>query len=334
MTEPTPPTLVRAERDSRLEARIVRRWSLAYEEGACADEDRPAFARAASGIAHLAGELVLVQDDASFLARVRAGVPARSVALPRGPGGRRRFEKRLGNKNDKLDLESCVALAGPDGPRLLAFGSGSLPVRTWIACYTPALEAVRMVDAGPLYEALRAEPSFSGGALNIEGAAIVQGALRLFQRSNGHHGGHPASVDLDLAAFVAWLDAGGAMPAPDRITHYDLGQERGVRFGFTDACELAQDRIAYLASAEDSPDAVEDGQVLGSRVGVIDRAGARWIELCAEPGVAGAGAGAIKAEGIALDPERPDRAWVVLDPDDPDRAAELCEVALAGPWIA
>jgi hypothetical protein len=328
MTEIRVPALVRAEHDPRLEARIVQRWSLAYEEGGCADEDRPAFARAASGVAHLAGELVLVQDDASFLARVRPGVPARAVALPRGPGGRRRFEKRLGNKNDKLDLESCVAVAGPDGARLLAFGSGSLPVRTWIACYTPSRESVRMVDAGPLYEALRAELAFSGGALNIEGAAVVQGALRLFQRSNGHHGGHPASVDLDLAAFLAWLDAGGAEPALDRITHYDLGQERGVRFGFTDACELGPDRIAYLASAEDSPDAVEDGQVLGSRVGVIDGAGARWVELRAEPGVAGA----LKAEGIALDPERPDRAWVVLDPDDPDRAAELCEVALGGPW--
>jgi hypothetical protein len=316
-----------------LEARIARRWPLVYAEGACAIEDRPAFVRAASGVTMLGDELVLVQDDASFLALVRAGEPARAVALPRGPDGRRRFEKALGNKHDKLDLESCVTVPGPGEPRLLAFGSGSLPVRERITCYAPGrAEAVRVLDAAPLYRQLRGQHAFSGGALNIEGAVVVGAALRLFQRSNGRQDGHPASVDVSLDAFLGWLDAGGPVPDLHGLARYDLGQERGVRFGFTDVCGAGAARMLFLASAEDSPDAVEDGEIIGSRIGVIDGAVARWIELCDERGRASGGAAAVKAEGIALDPARPGRAWVVLDPDDPDRPAELCDVELRGPW--
>ena len=57
--------------------------------------------RAASAIVARGDELFVIQDDTSFIARIR-GDEITSIALPRGPGGRRRFEVALGNKLDKL----------------------------------------------------------------------------------------------------------------------------------------------------------------------------------------------------------------------------------------
>ncbi|HZO14613.1 MAG TPA: hypothetical protein VFB62_15175 [Polyangiaceae bacterium] len=314
----------RLERDPRLAARVLRRFEVAYAEGASVDEDRPAFVRAASGIAWVGDELAIVQDDASFIAIGRPGELFRSIALPRGPGGRRRFEVALGNKYDKLDLETCVAR----GERLLAFGSGSLPVREQIASLSMSDGRAVMIDAAPFYAELRSAPDFAGGQLNVEGAAIVGDVLRLFQRSNGRHGGHPASVDVGLGAFLSWLDGTGPVPALENARTYDLGEVRGVRFGFTDACEFG-DAVVFVASAEASPNAVDDGELLGSLLGVFDDSSGRWAPLCDERG----GTSNMKAEGIAIHHQHADRAWVVIDPDDPNQPAELCEVGLEGPWL-
>jgi hypothetical protein len=119
------------------------------------------------------GELVAIQDDASFLAFVRPGGAARAVELPTGPGGRRRFEDALGNRLDKIDLESVIVVAGDNGSRLLAFGSGSLPAREWLLSYSPGVpDPVHLVDASPLYASLRAFPFFSGESLNMEGVSF------------------------------------------------------------------------------------------------------------------------------------------------------------------
>lgn len=53
-----------------------------------------------------------------------------------------------------------------------------------------------------------------------------------------------------------------------RITQYDLGWMEGVRLSFTDAT-LVRSGILYSAAAEDSPDAVLDGEVAGSALGLI-----------------------------------------------------------------
>lgn len=314
-----------ARLDPSLGVRVVSVRALRYTVPAAEGSDRPPHVRAASGLAVTGGRLVIVQDDAAFLATV-AGDRVSALALPRGAGGRRRFEVSLGNKLDKLDLEACVAV----GPELWAFGSGSLPVRERIAVVG---SDVRVHDAAPLYTLVRAA---TGGVLNIEGAAAVGDELWLFHRGNcGPADPGPAVVRVPRAALAAWLAAGCASdpPALSDATRFDLGTLGGVRLGFTDACGgtglgLAS-RVFYLAAAEASPNAVDDGAVCGSQLGVIDgdpdSAEVRAAPLCH-------GDRTLKAEGLALDPRDPRRAWITVDPDDVDRPAELYELELTGPW--
>jgi hypothetical protein len=321
-----------AVQDGRLAAQIVERRPLFYDGGPDAGEDRPAHVRAASGLAWFRGELALVQDDAAFLALVDPeSLRVRSLPLPRGPGGHRQFDDLRGNKADKLDLEAVFAM----GEVLVGLGSGATPARRRALLHDG--EGARIVDAGDLYGALEGIGELAGSELNLEGAApLADGRLRLFQRGNGDpaRARPPVDATLDVAAreLLAYLAGDGPAPRLDAgaVIQYRLGVRDGVRLTFTDAAhDPASGRLYYLACAERSPDAVRDGEVIGSAIGVfddLDGGGLRFAPLGDRDG----GALAVKAEGLAFGPGG--QVHVVLDADDPARPSDLCRVELVGPW--
>ena len=248
-------------------------------EAAAPHLDLPGHVRAGSAVRRWGERLVVAQDDVNALALLdEASGRVEGLVLPLGRDGRRSFGDATGNKALKMDLEACVTL--PDG-RLLALGSGSKEARERVVIVTPSHEA-RVVDGHALYAALRDRTDFAGSELNVEGAVVVEGALRLFQRGNGAPRGGlfpvDATGDLELAAFLRWLD-GGPVPALARIRQYDLGEVEGVRCGFTDATALPDGRVAFVAGAEDSPDTYRDGAVLGCRFGILDGGGARVTDI-------------------------------------------------------
>lgn len=335
--------------DPALSIRVLGSRELKYSEPGRTEDDRPEHVRAASGLAFHGGRIAVLQDDAAFIGMV-AGNEVAALTLPRGVGGRRRFEVGLGNKHDKLDLEACVAI----GEDLFAFGSGSSAAREKIVHVGYRTHAI---DASPLYKRLREEV---GGEINIEGVALVtttvspsdsgilrdashSGALELFPDGSSddddthkelwlfHRGNTgpadrgPTVVRFERIPLLRWLLGNG--PVPDAIgwDRYDLGAVEGVRLGFTDAVGVGE-RVFYIAAAEDSPNAIDDGRVLGSQLGVIDGPD----EVRAAPLVHGGIP--LKAEGLAFDPRDPRHAWIAIDPDDVDAPARLYEIELVGPW--
>jgi hypothetical protein len=316
----------RVEIDPALGVRVIAARELRYGEPAALGDDRPQHVRAASGLAFVGGRLAVIQDDAAFIAYV-AGGDVSAHALPRGARGRRRFEVGLGNKMEKLDLEACVAVPklDPDGAlpagetELWAFGSGSAPAREKLAVIG---YGTRIVEAGPLYRRIREELE---GDVNVEGVAVVGAELWLFHRGNtGPADRGPAVLRFDRTAFARWIASVGPVPVVERIDHYDLGSARGSRLGFTDAV-AAFERVFYLAAAEASDNAIDDGAVVASQLGVIEADRVRACELVIDGAPA-------KAEGIAFDPQRPNHAWLAIDPDDVDAPARLYEIELVGPW--
>ncbi len=234
-------------------------------------EDLPAYVRGASAIRRWGKFFAIIQDDIHAIALLDPATnELSSILLPRAEDGRRTFGDDTGNKALKMDLESAVVLQ--DG-RLLAFGSGSAPQRERIAVINTD-HTSHIVDATDLYAQFHARTDFSGSELNIEGALVIDQTLRFFQRGNGapRAGLLPinAFADFDLPTFVAWLDNAGPLPTLGPATQVDLGTTAGVHFDFTDATLLPDNRIAFLAGAEDSPDAYQDGIILGTRLGIID----------------------------------------------------------------
>ena len=208
-----------ARRDPELQAQVTRRVAMLYDEGPSAADDRPAHVRAASGLSAFKEFLVVVQDDANWLALIdAAGIHA--LPLPAGPSGARIFSGDRGNRHQKFDLEACTTVPGENGHELIGFGSGSHVGREWILrvhegpsfraalAVTAAHEragievAAEFLDAARFYESLRANKAFCGAGLNIEGAVAIDDRILLFQRGNAKATGglEPA----DATAEISW----------------------------------------------------------------------------------------------------------------------------------
>jgi hypothetical protein len=308
-------------------ARIVARRALRYPDGPRSAEDRSAHVRAASGLAWLragAPRLVIAQDDTSFLAVLdQAGAVRDSVRLDHQVEGRRVFESRLGNKRHKLDLEAVTTL--PNGA-VLVVGSGSLPARERVVICDGT--SARVVALPALYAALRAQRAFSGSELNVEGAAVLGDALVLGNRGNGAPDAAGPPVDalasLPLASLLAHVE-GGPVPAIERVTSLALGEIGGVRLTLTDLC-ARRGVLFFLASAEASPNAIDDGVVVGTAVGRIDGTSVRWVPIVDETGAPSTA----KTEGLAWASPTGEgsRVLAVVDRDDPDAASELLTLEL------
>ena len=320
---------VTARLDARLEAVLGDISPLHYGDAGSMADDRPAHVRAASAVRRWGARLVIVQDDVNVLALHAAETGTGALLLPAGAGGRRVFGDDLGNKHVKMDLEACVAL--PDG-RLVALGSGSTSARERLVI-VDATGDVRTVNASDCYAGLRGEAAFAGSELNIEGALAIGDVLRLFQRGNGAPSATRAPVnatgDLPLEAFLRWLDHGGAAPALIRVRQYELGRLGAARLGFTDATLTTGGRVAFLACAEDSPDAVRDGAVLGCRFGLIDGDDVRMADII---DAAGCPSG-LKLEGIEHRAGAPSVFDVVADMDRATEPALLGQLHVSGPDV-
>ena len=308
--------MLKAQEDPALAARVLRRIPLRYAAGADPALDRPGHVRAGSSLARLGdGRLVVVQDDAHFLAVVDPATGlAEAVTLPAGVGGARQFDPSRGTKHLKWDLESCVVLpataddADAD-PRawLVALGSGSTARRERVLVAPlpadggpPRADDVRLVDAAALYARLRALTAFAGAELNVEGAVRVGDRVRLLGRGNGAGTDDAPAVnatcDVPLGALRAFLAGRADAPEPSDAVPYALGALDDAPLGFTDATAVGD---ALLADA------------------------ARWARLTDADGAPWRA----KVEGLIAATPDGRRLWVVTDADDPDAPSELCEVA-------
>jgi hypothetical protein len=308
--------MIRARLDPALSARIVRSVPLLYAEGADASLDRPAHVRSASGLTRVEGCIAAVQDDANFVAVIEPDTgSARAITLPAGEGGLRQFDDLRGNKRFKLDLESCVTLMDEDDREmLLAFGSGSLPAREKIVIVRDVHTddpRVEVIDASALYAALPS--TFRGSELNVEGADVLGGTLRLFNRGNGAPRGGLAPVNASCKVDLTTLFDDD--PFIYNVVQYDLGTIGGLPLTFTDAAMFGDGALLYAAAAEDSPDATRDGPVAGCAIGLIEENSARYCEVEGNPG---------KIEGIL--PISSTRLLAVVDPDDPRIPSTLLEI--------
>jgi len=328
-----------ANPDASLQAVVVRQTVLLYADEPVPAPDRPRHVRAGSSLARVPGGVVVVQDDANFLAIVDPLGRVTAVALPSGPDGRSVFDDQHGNKSQKLDLEACVAVESPSGTVLLVFGSGSSPLRSrialveWSEAGGPA--AAKLIGADALYDELAQCREFAGPKLNIEGVLRVGDRLRLFSRGVGRGltAGGPlnATCDLDLGSLLEYLRAPASRPppSPTAIVQYALGSIAGVPLGFTDATHWCG-HVLYTASAEDTADAVADGVVTGSAIGLIEDGATRWCRLTNQDG----SNYAAKVEGLVASETSAAQVVVVVDPDDPDSPSVLCDVELRGRWLS
>jgi hypothetical protein len=228
----------------------------------------------ASGVEIVGDTVYIIGDDSPYLYRFGAAElqPGQAITLfDTAHFSAGRIPKLL-----KPDLECLTALtdAATGETGLLACGSGATPAREkgfWVPIGSGKEPVVTVypVGLGPLYAKLR-EALPAGVTLNLEAAAATATELVLFQRTVGSTAGNWL-FRLPLPAFLDFLHHRTQQPPTVRTQRYELPTINRKPAGFSGAC-FFEGHLFVTASVEDTLDAIADGEVLGSFVGILDAA--------------------------------------------------------------
>ncbi len=287
---------------------------------------------AASGLVRVQHRLYVVSDDALHLGvfdDIESPVDSPGPSPPLGELVRM-FDGELPGdtalrKLAKPDLETLAELPPLPGcpfGALLALGSGSRPTReTGVLMALDAVGGlsgrVAHIDLSALYAPLRVQfPD-----LNIEGAFVCSGELRLLQRGN-QGDGRNACIRFDWNQAVPWLVAQSSpAPRPKAVQVIALGDIDGVGLSLTDGAALDHGAWAFCAVAENTADTFHDGACVGSVVGTVAPDG-KVVQVKQLRG-------APKVEGLAVTMAGSELVLtLVTDADDPDIPAQLLRVTM------
>lgn len=157
-------------------------------------------------------------------------------------------------KKDKPDFEVLTK----NKEYIIAMGSGSEKYRTSFMLYNPETKKTIVRNIAKLDSLIKTQLSIKDDEFNIEGYFINDKASYFFNRGNGQTGKNA----------VFYTDNKTKIPQYQYIP-FDLPKIKNVPTTFTDAI-LVDDKIYFLAAAEDTVSTYEDGEVLGSIIGRID----------------------------------------------------------------
>lgn len=208
----------------------------------------------ASGLVYRDHSLFVLSDNSSFLYEYHV----KKNQLIRI----KLFENSQENipKKDKFDFES-IALKENE---LHLLGSGSTSKREKRIIYNHETAAIAEKDLSQLYQNLKKNASISDEELNIEGVLFCNEKWFLFQRGNGANSrnGVFRTKSLEIESETEFVKV-------------SLPKIKQVETSFTDAI-LIEDKIYFLATAEDTTSTYDDGEILGSLIGRMD---SRTLEI-------------------------------------------------------
>lgn len=201
---------------------------------------------APSGLCYTQNVLFVISDSSHFLYQYDI---AKKLLLkfPLVKEAKENIEKA-----EKPDLESITQY----GNQLIMLASGSTEKRNSMFTLDLGSDVLQSQDLSVLYQKLKSVGSFSNDQLNIEGAIYVNQTMLLFQRGN--------SKNSQNGIFIIPNHQEDGI----RFVPISLPTLDDVETTFTDAI-LVGDTIYFLACAENTTSTYEDGEVLGTILGIM-----------------------------------------------------------------
>jgi len=215
----------------------------------------------ASGIEATQRGIFVIGDNSPYLFRLNS-VMNIVEKIPLFPSNQQLDS--LFEKVQKPDLEA-LTIADEKGEILYAFGSGSKsPERdVFIEIDLQHPGKLKNYPLTEFYGELRSLANLTPESLNIEAAAIYKNDLFLFNR------GDNLIMKYSLSDFKKYLGGSGTIPTP-QVFQIILPEIKGITAGFSGAAfNPANETIIFTATVEDTPNWIDDGEVLGSFLGVI-----------------------------------------------------------------
>ncbi|MEP6261747.1 MAG: hypothetical protein ABJ092_09230 [Gillisia sp.] len=215
----------------------------------------------ASGIEATKGGIFVIGDNSPYLFSLNLKMEMEEKILLFSGSQK---PDSLFEKLAKPDLEA-LTISDETGQLLYAFGSGSKSPERDILIEID-LQNPGKVKEYPLkefYRELRSQAQLPPEFLNIEAAVIFQDELLLFNR------GENLILKYSLSAFKKYLDGPGPIPKP-QIFRIILPNIKGITAGFSGAAiNPGNETIIFTATVEDTSNWIDDGEVMGSFLGVI-----------------------------------------------------------------
>ena len=217
----------------------------------------------ASGIEETAAGIYVIGDDTPYIFLLDEELQVREKYLL-FPGNK--ITDSIYEKSVKPDLEALCKL-DEAGEINWLFGSGSgYPERDILLEFKTTREPKTVeFSLVEFYDGLRKVAELSENELNIEAAVVVQNDLYLFNR------GENIIFRLKVSEFQKFLKNQGSFPKPE-ISRFDLPEIEGIKSGFSGATYLpGKELFLFTASVENTANWIDDGEVLGSFLGVLDQ---------------------------------------------------------------
>lgn len=217
----------------------------------------------ASGIDIIDGTIYIIGDNAPWLFKLDAQYRVMDKFQIASADGLKdgKIPKPL-----KPDFEAMTCIRSGNKQELFIFGSGSKSSQrdmlVNVNVNNPANYESHSLEK--FYKKLRDTAKLNAGELNIEGAVADDEYLYLFNR------GKNIVFKLRLTGFLEHINSGGNCPVPE-VFHFKLAEINGIEAGFSGATITPdKKKILFTASVENTPNWYDDGEVLGSFIGIID----------------------------------------------------------------
>ena len=216
----------------------------------------------ASGIEITGKHIYMIGDDSPFLFRLNKKLEVLEkiqIASTKDLAGDRIPKKQ------KSDWEAMTLVQHKGMNEIFVFGSGSKKKRKVLVRigYDEKPVSVKTSSLKELYKKIIKTTGISKDDLNIEAAAANKEFLFLFNR------GVNLVLKYKLKEIFSYLD-NGSIPTPE-VFKINLPSIKNIQSGFSGATFVpGENKIIFCASVENSSNWIDDGEVLGSFIGLID----------------------------------------------------------------
>ncbi|MDO1448902.1 hypothetical protein Q0590_21670 [Rhodocytophaga aerolata] len=222
----------------------------------------------ASGVEVIDKSIYIIGDDSSWLYVLNEQAQLlNKIALFNSPAT---LKGRIAKQN-KPDFEALTCIEVDGKKRLLAVGSGSKsPERDNGYLLDLSTNTVLHLPLTGMYNQLRELPEVvSTGKLNIEGIAANPEHIVFIQR--GNITGKNVLISYPAEGLYEYLLQKSAyLPAPV-IQSFALPRLTGVQAGFSGITFIpGTSTLFFTASVENTLNEIDDGEIAGSYIGLID----------------------------------------------------------------
>lgn len=277
----------------------------------------------ASGLEHIGDDYYVIGDNAPWVFVLDGSFHMTSKF---SLGTYSATEGGVMSKSAKHDFEAMTEMKWNGDDYLFIFGSGSKQPYRFEGKLIDVTnrKVVKTYSLQTFYEILCEEAKLNPEELNIEAAATLNGKLYLFNR------GKNRVVVADLEHFMEFI-SGESETLKMKSYSIDLPRINDIKAGFSGAVGDDQsERILFTASVENTNDWVQDGEILGSFIGVIDIKDLQQhytpetIQIKSQNGKVD-----FKAESISIAEKKGDTYKCAVVTDNDGRHSELLEIDLS-----